>query len=912
MVGRASELARLNEWFTHVKAKSRRVIFVSGEPGIGKTTLTRAFLDFVASDRGVRAGRGQCVEQYGAGEPYMPILEALTRLCREPGGDKIIEILHRLAPAWLAQMPSLVGAEDRARLQGLAQGTTQRRMLREMAEALEVIAADSPLVMFLEDLHWSDPSTLDLIATVARRSEPAHLMILGTYRPVEMLAGEHPLRAMKAELELHRQAIELRLPLLSEGDVGAYLQRRFTVSGIPRATMLPVQSDGVIDTAETLARGNDKKGSTQPKPSVKGEVSFPRAGNARQSASGAEQASLRAASRSNDAARGISDSAKLAQTVYARSEGNPLYMVNVVDYLIEQRSFADADKIEAPHNIRQMIERNLQRLSPDEQRVLEAASAAGNEFSAAAVAAALERQPAEVEACCVALSQCEQFVRTAGRSVWPDGTVASRYQFHHALYRETLYARLPAGHAVQLHRGLAGRMEAAYDGQVNEIAAELADHYRRANEANEAARYFHLAAQAAVEQRAYREAHKHYQDALLMLESMADSAERDRKEIVIRAGLADSSLVIRGYGAVEYERQVRRRHELAQRLGDPPQIFYSLVGLSVFSAFRLELDEAQAIGRTLLEIADQANNPDMQLQAHGSVANILWLSGDIVGSLEHAEKGLRLFEPDWRLHYSIEHGRASCQFYACVAKVALGFLDQGLRRATEYLVWAKERELLIPLGIALDCAATVSVWRREGEQALQYASDLLELATENGFAHWHSMGQLVRGRALALLGKPDDAIVEIETALESWEATGAVIPGWARANLAFALLAARQFEKGLTVVAKALEVASRTGDAEAKPELHWLNGLLLLNDPKQIAESETAFRAAVELSREASAKSTELRAATSLARLLRDTGRRDEARTELAEIYGWFTEGFDTRDLKDAKALLDELGVAAG
>ena len=131
-------------------------------------------------------------------------------------------------------------------------------------------------------------------------------------------------------------------------------------------------------------------------------------------------------------------------------------------------------------------------------------------------------------------------------------------------------------------------------------------------------------------------------------------------------------------------------------------------------------------------------------------------------------------------------------------------------------------------------------------------------------------------------------------------------------NLAFALLAAKQSEKGLTVVAKALEVASNTGDAEAKPELHWLNGLLLLNDPKQIAESETAFRAAVELSREASAKSTELRAATSLARLLRDTGRRDEARTELAEIYGWFTEGFDTRDLKDAKALLDELGVAAG
>ncbi len=140
----------------------------------------------------------------------MPILEAVTRLCREPGGAKLVEILHRMAPAWLVQMPSLITAEDRARLQNLSQGTTQQRMVREMAEALEVIAAETPLVMFLEDLHWSDPSTLDLIATVARRTEPARLMILGTYRPVEMLAGEHPLRAMKEELELHQQAIELR------------------------------------------------------------------------------------------------------------------------------------------------------------------------------------------------------------------------------------------------------------------------------------------------------------------------------------------------------------------------------------------------------------------------------------------------------------------------------------------------------------------------------------------------------------------------------------------------------------------------------------------------------------------------------------------------------------------------------
>jgi len=316
MVGRAGELTKLTDWFAQAKTGTRRIVFITGEPGIGKTTLTRAFTDALASNGLVRIGRGQCVEQYGAGEPYMPILEALTRLCREPGGDKLVDVLHRLAPAWLAQMPSLVSAEDRTRSQGLAQGMTQQRMLREMAEALEAITADTPLVLLLEDLHWSDPSTLDLIATIARRGEPAHLMILWTYRPVEMLAGGHPLRAIKEELELHQQGIELQLKLLGEQDVAAYLERRFSER----------------ETGELLERA--------------------------------------------------------APAIYARSEGNPLFMVNVVDFLVEQGSLLDASKIEAPRNIRQMIERNLQRLGADEQRVLEAASVAGAEFSAAAVAAA--------------------------------------------------------------------------------------------------------------------------------------------------------------------------------------------------------------------------------------------------------------------------------------------------------------------------------------------------------------------------------------------------------------------------------------------------------------------------------------------------------------------------------------------
>ena len=204
----------------------RRIVFVTGEPGIGKTTFVRAFLDSIAQQHAVRIGCGQCIEQYGAGEPYMPVLEALTRLGHEPDSDRVLEVLRRFAPTWLVQMPSLLSDAERGKLSGqLRSPVTQQRMLREMAQALEALTVDSPLVLLFEDLQWSDFSTLELISAIARRTEPARLFIIGTYRPAEMLMGAHPLRTVKEELEVHRLCEELRLQLLGPKNVADYLRR---------------------------------------------------------------------------------------------------------------------------------------------------------------------------------------------------------------------------------------------------------------------------------------------------------------------------------------------------------------------------------------------------------------------------------------------------------------------------------------------------------------------------------------------------------------------------------------------------------------------------------------------------------------------------------------------------------------
>ncbi len=464
LVGREAELARLHRYWEKALQGTRQVIFVSGEPGIGKTTVVETFLSGIGRQgagsgeqgtwnrRHARTnsaqpmldaqslrpslwiGRGQCIEQYGAGEAYMPVLEALGRLCREPGGKRLIAVLDQYAPTWLVQMPALLSVQQLETLQRKTHGATQERMLREMAEAIEVLTAEQPLILWLEDLHWSDVSTLELLAVLGRRQETLRLLLIGTYRPVEMLVKEHPLRAVKHELQLHKQCEELRLGFLTEEDVAEYLAQRFPVT-------------------------------TQP-----------------------------------------TELRQVAHLVHQRTEGNPLFMVNVVDHLLAQAEALPhgkpphflQDLLVVPESIRQMIEKQLDRLNPEEQRVLEIASVAGAEFSAAAVAAGAQTEIGEIEARCAGLSRHDQFLRTQAVEEWPDGTVAARYGFIHALYQEVLYERVTAGQRIALHRRIGERHEQAYGDRAKAIAAELAMHFEQGPEYRRAVRYRQLAGKNAL------------------------------------------------------------------------------------------------------------------------------------------------------------------------------------------------------------------------------------------------------------------------------------------------------------------------------------------------------------------------------------------------------------------------------
>ncbi|MDX1815460.1 MAG: AAA family ATPase, partial [Thermodesulfobacteriota bacterium] len=506
LVGREAELSRLHEWFAAAREGMRRVGFIVGEAGIGKTTLVDAFLARTEIEEPLWIGHGQCVDQYGAGEAYLPLLEALGRMCREPEGSHLLSLLRQQAPSWLMQMPALQSEGERAATGRTGNGMTQARMLRELTEAVEQFTTSRPLLLVLEDLHWSDSSTLAWLAYVARRREAARLLVLGTYRPVEAIVSGHPLRTLTQELKGREQCEELLLDYLSEDAVAAYLSMRCPGREIP---------------------------------------------------------------------------AGLAKMLHRRTDGNPLYIVTMVDTLVREGKLVEGTAgwelpqglggtaVDVPEGLRQLIELQLERVSPEDQTILEAASVAGGEFSAAAVAAGVGHEAESVEARCDTLSRRGQFVRSLGSETWHDGTVSVRYGFLHALHQEGLYNRIPAGQKMRWHRRIGLRLEAGYSGKAREIAVELAEHFVRGRDATRAVRYLQQAGEIARQRSAYQEAIAHLSRGLEVLGTLPDGAERARKEVDLQATLGLTYMAARGYATPEVGAAYERARELCKQLDDP-------------------------------------------------------------------------------------------------------------------------------------------------------------------------------------------------------------------------------------------------------------------------------------------------------------------------------------------------------
>jgi tetratricopeptide (TPR) repeat protein len=769
---------------------------------------------------------------------------------------------------WLLQLPSLLSVSDRDLLSREVLGATRERMLREMGDALEALTAELPLVLILEDLHWSDYSTLDLISYLARQRQAARLMLIGTYRTAELIVSGHPLKAVKQELKAKQQCEELALEYLSREAVATYLTLRFPGHRFP---------------------------------------------------------------------------GELAGLIHERTEGNPLFMVNAVEYLLSERLIGETEgrwelveeiekvDVGVPDSIRQLIDKQLDHLDGEEQRTLEAASVAGAEFSMQAVVAGLGEEQSAVERRFYELARQRQFIQDCGIHELPNGEVTTRYGFIHALYQNVLYERVTASRRVELHRRIGEQGVELYGERVSEIAAELAMHFERSSNYRRALKYLQLAAETDIRRFAYQEAIVLARRGLELLGRLPDTPERAEQELRLYLTLGVPLIATEGYAAPDVGIVYTRARELCRLLGETPEIFQALWGLRTFYTVRAEFRPAREIAEELLRLGERLPYPGLAMRGHWALEITFMHLGEFESAMEHFEKALALYDP--RLHRDdaylyVQSPGVAMRCFAAWTLWILGRPDQALARIEEALNLAHELSEPHGLAPAFFFAAVLHQFRREPRKAQECAEAALNVSSEHGLVLYQAMSMIVRGWTLIEQGRLEEAIEQMQEGLAAHRATGTeVISPHFMALLAEAFGKTGQTEEALRITEEALAITDRNGEAYCLAELHRLKGELLLmqsgggrlsraaTSGKFVvvaelpvgAQAEACFNQSIKIAQQQNAKSWELRAVMSLASLYREQGKLEEARSLLTGIYGTFTEGFDTADLREAKALLDEL-----
>lgn len=850
MVGRLAELATLENRLSQAIVGRLQLVFVIGEPGIGKTTLLDVFAERHMASGALAYTIGRCAEHYGPSETYLPLFDALTRLCRGAHAERFLEILRGHAPGWLAQLPALLGDAELQTLRRRAVGGTREGMLRELADAITAISIDIPLILRLEDLQWSDASTLDWLGFIARCTEPARLLIVGSVRPIEGLPGEHPLRRLLAELAVARRCGLLRLGGLAAAEVGECLAAQFGSAPL----------NGSRPTA-------------------------------------------------------------LAEAIYARTEGNPLFIINVANDLVARGVLIErngrwslAGRLEdiaatIPEDLRRLIELQLERLGGREGEVLEVASAAGEEFCAASVAAALNERVETVEGCCSELARRGLFLRNAGNESWPDGTVAGRYAFRHALYRATLYERLPAARRTRLHVAIADRLETGFGQRACELAAQLAAHFERGGDVARAVLYHHTAGDNAGARSAAHEAIEHYRRALQLLAGLPGSQERVQREITLNIALGPHLLASEGFGAPAAEEVYRRAQALSESIGANRELFTALWGLWLCVLGHGDLDDAKQIGQRLLEIAAQLQDRSLLLQAHHALWPTALERGELLACFEHATVGERLYQVSEHAGLAAQFGNhdagSCCRWFHAIALALHG--DLVAARAMSEAAIRLTEELGHPFSqaLALFFASMLQQIIRDQTAAQQYAERSVRLATEHGFVMVKVWASCIASWAMVVNGEHAGGISGIHAALTAAQATGTKqLQPYFLGVLADACLLAGRTPEALAAVRSGLEAARGTNERFYEAELLRLEAELGRSNNTEARQCATLLEQAIEISQYQAAHLLELRALTSLVRACEGQPRAAERVRRLGALLEHLTPQCDGADAREARALL--------
>jgi DNA-binding winged helix-turn-helix (wHTH) protein len=843
LIGRTREMEALRQFFEAALDQKRQIVFVAGDPGIGKTSLVDAFIAQVAIPNGALIAMGTCVEQFGTGEAYLPVLAALGAVCRGPDGEGIVELLTRHAPTWLAQMPGLVPDEKLQDLHLRVQGATQARMLRELAEALDVLAAERPLVLMLEDMQWSDRATIDLLAMLGARRDRARIVVIATCRPAELAKGEG-LAKVITELSAHKQASTLQLESWSQAATSDYLTRRFPDHRFPE---------------------------------------------------------------------------ELSTTVHGMTGGNPLFFIAVIDDLESRRMIRLVEgrwqlttsigevANRRPDTIRQLIDIQIDRLKPTEQRVVEAASLAGLQFAAGVVAHVLELPPDEVDSVCEGLANEQRLLRFVASEPWPDGTIQSHYTFVHALYRDAALARVPSSTKRAWHRRTAERIEAAYGESCETVAAELAIHFDEAQITGKAIHYYCVAGERAIRRFARADAITHFGRGRALVAKLPASDESERTELAVLKHLGPAIIALHGFQDPLLQQTFARTVDLARKLGDDRALIGALLGIQRCHFLRGELRKIEDYEGQVTQVLSRLSDPVAAAEATVLSASARLFRGQLAesrGPLTEACNVLDAARTDTERTVNAPVVGLSKGHLVVIAWLS-GAPDESIGLAREMIARAESLRDPFHLSTALTIAALAHMWRRDPEKTFETAEHALRVARDAGALVW-------QGRAMSLYHWAA-TILEPSAANVHREALTSGLPGPLSAGpygrtaftpcLVEVFARAGQTGRAIREIDEALAFVEVSDERAWSSELHRLRGVLIKDtDP---VEAERAITRALEIAQQQGAKSFELRAAITLAKLDRGPPKRRAALEELRTIHTSFTEGFGTGDLVEAKALLE-------
>jgi predicted ATPase len=840
-VGRSTERAQLRTAFRSAAAGQGLVLCVTGEAGLGKTTLVEDFLAELQSEHpACLIARGRCSERLAGAEAYLPFLEALDSLIR--GNPSVGRVMKTVAPSWYVQLAiSLDASVERMMTESPA--VSQERMKRELAAFLREISTDAPLLLFLDDLHWADTSTVDIIAYIATKLSAVQLLAIATYRSSEMLLSKHPFLPVALDLQARGVCQVLPLEFLTAEDVDQYLALEFPNHRFP---------------------------------------------------------------------------GQFASLIHTKTEGNPLFMTDVVRYLRDKKVIGEHDgrwalvqtvpeiETDLPASVRSMIQRKIAQLGDADRRLLLAASAQGYTFDSAVVARSLALDPGDVEERLQSLDQTHGFVSFREEEELPDHTLTLRYRFVHVLYQNALFETLTPSRRAALSAAVASALLAFYGDDSAEVASELAFLFQAARDWTQASDYFLKAARNAARIFANQEAVSLCQRGLDMNRRTRDAPQRARQELKLLMTLGPSLMTIKGFAATDTLRTFLRAQELCEQVGDGVQQFRVLFGLSIVSVVRAEYEKARYFADQSLQQAERAADGALLVQAHWALGLSLQFIGDFTGSREHLARSLDLYDPKRHAAHAFLYGAILNRMHLGRVLSYLGYPNQAQTLTLEGLRVAEQMRHPLGLCNALSIAVTLEAFHRNAARVIDMTDKMLFHADEHGLPYYAGIGSIMRGWARAMQGETDEGCAQMRAGLAAHRTVETEQQrAYYLVLMAEAYGAAGRTVDGLHALDEAADAVTRSDEHFCEAELYRIKGELLAHDHVSEA-AEDCLRRALQIARMQHAKGLELRAATSLARLLR-AGHRDAARTTLAPICEWFSEGFDTPDLQAAQSLLSEL-----